>query len=78
VTEAEKKLTLSGFGNIAPEGVDTAVRTGVVLDMFDDFKPVLRLMIAVFLLESRRASRSILVAISSVICNVTTATSARG
>ena len=57
------KLTLSGFGRIAPEGVDTAVRIGVVLDMFGDFMAELRLINAVFLAESRSESRSALVAI---------------
>lgn len=57
------KLTLSGFGKIAPDGVDTTVLPWVVLDMLDVFKPVLRLSIPAFLAESRSGSRSILVAI---------------
>lgn len=63
------KLTLSGFGKIAPDGVDTAVLLWVTLDMFDVFKPVLRLIIPIFFVESRSGSRSILVAIFFSIYN---------
>lgn len=62
----ETKLTLSGFGKIAPDGVDIAVLLCVTLDIFDDFNPLLRLIIPIFFVESRSGSRSALVAIFPV------------
>lgn len=60
------KLTLSGFGKIAPDGVDTAVLFWVHLDMFDVFRPGLRLSMLIFFVESRSGRRSIVVAIFPV------------
>lgn len=62
-----KKLTLSGFGKIAPDDVDTAVLPWVSLDTFDDFEPLLRLSSPMFFGESRRDSRSKLAAIFSSV-----------
>lgn len=59
-------LTFSGFGRIAPDGVDTIPRIWVVLDKFDVFDTLLRPIVAVFFVISRRGRRNKLVAIFPV------------